>query len=405
MHSADLFPFSQRARDLASRLREFMTAQVLPAEPVYREEIRSAQTAWESPPVMARLKEEARRRGLWNLFLPDAELGAGLTNVEYARLAEQLGHSLIASEACNCSAPDTGNMEVLHHYGSEAQKAAWLVPLLAGEIRSCFAMTEPDVASSDATNIACRVTRSGDGYLIEGRKWWITNALDPRCKIAIVMGLTDPSASPHSRHSMVLVPMDSPGLTVRRFLKNFGYNDAPFGHGELEFDQVRVPAGNIILGEGRGFEIAQGRLGPGRVHHCMRLIGLAERALSMLCARATARTAFGSTLADKGALRERIARARIAIDQARLLTLHTAYLMDTVGNRAARKEIAAIKVVVPRMAQDVIDEAIQAYGAAGLTDDHLLAEFFAVARSLRIADGPDAVHIETVAKLELRGKQ
>ena len=393
-------PTSDRATRLAAELRAFMDAHIYPAEPRYQAEIAQGDR-WQPVPVIEELKHEARAAGLWNLFLPDSELGAGLTNAEYAPLCEIMGRSLMAPEVFNCSAPDTGNMEVLVRYGTEAQKQQWLTPLLAGEIRSCFAMTEPEVASSDATNIRARIRRDGDEYVLSGRKWWTSGAGDPRCRICIFMGQTDPDAPKHRQQSMILVPMDAPGLRVLRMLSVFGYDDAPHGHGELVFDDVRVPADNLLLGEGRGFEIAQGRLGPGRIHHCMRLIGAAERALETMCRRVKERVAFGKPLAAQGTIRADIAESRIEIDQARLLTLHAAQLMDTAGNRGARAEIAMIKVVAPRMALRVIDRAIQAHGGAGVSSDLGLAHAWAMARTLRLADGPDEVHRETIAKLEL----
>jgi acyl-CoA dehydrogenase len=338
---------------------------------------------------------------LWNLFLPHSEHGAGLTNLEYAPLCEIMGRSHLAAEACNCSAPDTGNMEVLARYGTPAQQERWLKPLLAGEIRSGFAMTEPDVASSDATNIQSSIVRNGDQYVINGRKWWTSGAGDPRCKILIFMGKTNPQAALHSQQSMILVPMDTPGVHKIRTLNVFGYDHAPHGHAQIDFVDVRVPAENLLLGEGRGFEIAQGRLGPGRIHHCMRVIGLAERALEMLCKRAGTRVAFGKRVSDHGVTLERIAEARIMIDQARWLVLHAAYMMDTVGNRAARQQIAMIKVAAPKMACQVIDWAIQVHGAGGVCDDFILAAAYAGTRTLRLADGPDEVHREQIGKLEL----
>ncbi len=396
-----MYEYSKRAVDLGRRLTEFMDAHVYPAEPVYAEQHRAGER-WAIPPVIEELKAKARGEGLWNLFLPESDYGAGLSNLDYAPLCEIMGRSPIAPEVFNCNAPDTGNMEVLVRYGTEAQKEAWLEPLLAGEIRSCFAMTEPAVASSDATNIECRITRDGDAYVVSGHKWWITGAPDPRCRIAIVMGKTDPAAPRHLQQSMILVPMDAPGVEIIRPLTVYGYDDAPHGHAEIRFHDVRVPAENLLLGDGRGFEIAQGRLGPGRIHHCMRLIGLAERALEAMCRRVRGRVAFGKPLAEQGGIRQDIARSRIEIDQARLLTLNAADRMDAVGNKAARAEIAMIKVVAPNMALAVIDRAIQAHGAAGLSADFGLAAGYALARTLRLADGPDEVHMEAIAKLELR---
>ncbi|HEV8196759.1 MAG TPA: acyl-CoA dehydrogenase family protein [Gemmatimonadales bacterium] len=386
--------------DLTSQLLAFMEQWIYPAEAQWTAEL--AEDRRRPPPVMERLKEAARREGLWNLFLPGTEHGAGLSNLEYAPLCEILGRSLIAPEACNCSAPDTGNMEVLARYGSADQRAAWLGPLLAGEIRSCFAMTEPDVASSDATNIRTAIEREGDTYVITGRKWWTSGAADPRCRIAIVMGRTDPAAPRHLQQSMVLVPMDTPGVSVVRNLTVFGYDDAPHGHAEVIFDRVRVPRTNLLLGEGRGFEIAQGRLGPGRMHHCMRMIGLAERALELMCRRVTARVAFGKPLAEQGTIRADIANSRIEIEQARLLVLRAAALLDQGGNQTVRGEIAMIKVAAPGMALAVLDRAIQAHGGAGVCQDTFLAAAWAQARALRIFDGPDEVHREAIAKLELK---
>jgi acyl-CoA dehydrogenase len=396
-----LFPVSPRARDLRDRVAAFMEAHVHPAEAAYEAELDAAPTRWSVPPVMEALKAKARAEGLWNLFLPRREVPDALTNLEYAMICEVMGRSPIGAEPFNCSAPDTGNMETLLRYGTDEQKARWLEPLLAGEIRSCFAMTEPDVASSDATNIRTAIRREGDAYVIDGRKWWTSGAMDPRCRIAIVMGLTDPDGPKHRRQSMVLVPMDAPGVRVLRPLTVFGYDDAPHGHAEVAFEGVRVPASNVLLGEGRGFEIAQGRLGPGRIHHCMRLIGLAERALETLCRRALDRSTFGHRIADHGVTRHWIAESRMEIDQARLLTLQAARMMDEVGNKAARAEIAMIKVVAPNVAQRVVDRAIQVCGGAGVAQDFHLAYAFARARVLRLADGPDEVHRETVAKVEL----
>jgi len=392
---------SDRVRALEDKLRRFMADEVYPAEAVFHEQLAASATRWAIPPVMEALKKKARAEGLWNLFLPNHPGVPGLTNLEYAPLCEIMGGSPIAPEAFNCSAPDTGNMEVLARYGTPAQKSRWLEPLLAGEIRSCFAMTEPAVASSDATNIACTIRPDGDDYVIDGRKWWTSGALDPRCKIAIVMGRSNPDAPRHAQQSMILVPMDTAGVEVVRPLHVFGYDDAPHGHAEVLFRAVRVPKENVLLGEGRGFEIAQGRLGPGRIHHCMRLIGLAERALAAMCKRAEERVAFGRTLAEQGALRHDIARSRIEIDQARLLTLDAAHAMDTAGNKESRKAIAMIKVVAPNMALAVVDRAIQVHGGAGVSQDYPLAYAWASARTLRLADGPDEVHLESIAKQEL----
>ncbi len=395
------FEHSSKVKDLQARLAAFMTAHVYPNEKRFLDEIDQGDR-WQPAAVVEELKVKARGEGLWNLFLPDSEYGAGLTNSEYAPLCEIMGRSTpFAPEIFNCSAPDTGNMEVLVRYGTAEQKQQWLVPLLAGDIRSCFAMTEPDVASSDATNIQSTIARDGDGYVISGRKWWISGAGDPRCRIAIFMGRTNPDAPKHQQQSMILVPMDSPGVTVKRMLPIFGFDDAPHGHAEVSFDNVRVPARNLLLGEGRGFEIAQGRLGPGRIHHCMRLIGIAERALELMRARVKSRVAFGRPLADQGTIRAHIAESRMEIDQARLLTLRAAWLMDTSGNKAARSEIAQIKVVAPRMALRVLDRAIQAHGGAGVSEDFPLARAWAHARILRLADGPDEVHVEAIAKVEL----
>jgi acyl-CoA dehydrogenase len=390
---------SPRAADLRARLLAFMDEHVYPNESAWLAEI--AAERWRPTRVMEDLKARARAAGLWNLFLPESEYGAGLTNLEYAPLCEIMGRSPMAPEVFNCSAPDTGNMEVLVRYGTADQKRRWLEPLLAGEIRSCFAMTEPGVASSDATNLQATIVRDGDHWVVNGRKWWTSGAGDPRCRISIVMGHTDPAAPRHRQHSMILVPMDAPGVTVERMLTVFGYDDAPHGHGEVTYDDVRVPADHILLGPGRGFEIAQGRLGPGRIHHCMRLIGLAERALEATCRRAASRVAFGRPLAEQGTVRAAIADSRIELDQARLLVLAAAHLMDTVGNKAARGEIAMIKVVAPATALRVLDRAIQVHGGAGVSQDTFLAYAWAQARTLRLADGPDEVHREAVAKLEL----
>lgn len=393
-------PLSDRARELLDQVMAFMDEHVYPNEARFHEEI-AAGDRWQPVPVLEEAKAAARERGLWNLFLPESELGAGLTNYEYAHLCEQMGRSPMAPEAFNCSAPDTGNMEVLVRYGTDEHRRRWLEPLLAGEIRSSFAMTEPAVASSDATNICSTITRDGGEYVINGRKWWTSGIGDPRCRILIFMGKTDPSAPRHRQQSMILVPRDAPGVKVLRLLSVFGYDHAPHGHGEVEFDAVRVPASNLLLGEGRGFEIAQGRLGPGRIHHCMRCIGVAERALELMCERAKGRVAFGTTLAEKGSLREDVARSRMEIDQARLLTLHAAHKMDTVGNKEARNEIAEIKVVAPNVTQRVLDRAIQAHGGMGVCQDTLLPHWWAANRTLRLADGPDQVHMEAIAKREL----
>jgi acyl-CoA dehydrogenase len=395
-----LFSFSERALELRDRVRRFMTDRVLPAEARFASET-EGERRWTTPPILEELKAEARAQGLWNLFLPDSPFGAGLSNLDYAILAEEMGRVTWAPEIFNCNAPDTGNMEVLIRYGTEAQKARWLEPLLAGEIRSCFAMTEPAVASSDATNIETRISRDGDDYVINGRKWWTTGAMNARCEIAILMGKNDPDAPRHQQQSMILVPMKSKGIEIVRGLTTLGFDEPPHGHAEVVFDNVRVPAENMLLGEGRGFEIAQGRLGPGRIHHCMRLIGLAERALEAMCVRAGQRVAFGKRLLDQGVIRQQIALSRLEIDQARLLTLAAAHKMDVGGNKAARMEIAMIKVAAPRMAQSVLDRAIQVHGGAGLSQDFFLGYAFTAARILRIADGPDEVHLETIAKTEL----
>jgi len=398
-----MFEQSEKTKALLARLQAFMDENVYPNEAAYYAQQAAMKDKWQPVPIAEEVKQKAKAAGLWNLFLPESRHGAGLTNLEYAPLCEVMGRVFWASEVFNCSAPDTGNMETLERYGTEAQKKQWLVPLLEGEIRSCFSMTEPDVASSDATNIKTSIVRDGDSYVINGRKWYSSGVGDPRCKLLIVMGKTDPDgADRHKQQSMVLVPIDSPGVKILRFLPNLGYYDEPHGHGEVVYDNVRVPADSILLGEGRGFEIAQGRLGPGRIHHCMRLIGLAEVALEKMCKRALTRKAFGKALAEHGVTLERIANARIMIDQNRLLTLRAAYRMDTVGNKEARKEIGMIKVAATNMACQVIDWAMQLHGAAGMTDDFGLAYAYSRARSLRFADGPDEVHREQIAKLELR---
>ena len=394
------FARSPRATDLGARLIAFMDQHVFPNEATFHAQV--AANRWQPTAIVEELKAKARAEGLWNLFLPVSHRGAGLTNLEYAPLCEIMGRSPIGSEPFNCSAPDTGNMEVLERYGADEHKARWLEPLLNGDVRSAFAMTEPDVASSDATNIQASIIKDGDSYVINGRKWWTSGAGDPRCKILIVMGRSNPGAPAHLQQSMILVPTDTPGVKIERMLTVFGYDDAPHGHGEVSFTNVRVPASSILLGEGRGFEIAQGRLGPGRIHHCMRLIGVAERALELMCRRVHQRVAFGKRLADQGTIRRDIADSRIEIDQARLLTFQAAHLMDTVGNKAARAEIAMIKVVAPNVALRVLDRAIQAHGGMGVSQETFLAYAWAQSRTLRLADGPDEVHRESVAKLELR---
>ncbi len=393
------FEYSEKTKELQKRLQRFMDDHIYPNEQRFHEEVE--RDRWKPTKIVEELKPKARAAGLWNLFLPDDSDGAGLTNLEYAPLCEIMGRCHWAPEVFNCSAPDTGNTEVLARYGSPEQKEKWLKPLLAGEIRSCFAMTEPDVASSDATNIASSIVRDGNEYVINGRKWWTSGAGDPRCKIAIFMGKTDPSAATHKQQSMILVPMDTPGVKIERLLRVFGYDHAPHGHAEVTFKNVRVPATNMLLGEGRGFEIAQGRLGPGRIHHCMRCIGVAERALEIMCKRVQSRVAFGKPLAEQGTIRADIAASRIEIEQARLLTLKAAHMMDTVGNKAARAEIAMIKIVAPNVALKVLDRAIQAHGGAGVSDDTFLAAAWAGVRTLRLADGPDEVHAESIARLEL----
>lgn len=383
-----------------------MEEHIYPNERLYEQQLNEQPSRWSAvPPIMEELKEKARQAGLWNLFLPESEYGAGLTNVEYAPLCEIMGRSIIGPEAFNCGAPDTGNMEVLVRYGTPEQKEKWLKPLLNGDIRSCFSMTEPDVGSSDATNIQCSIVREGDEYVINGRKWWSSGAGDPRCKIAIVMGKSDFTASKYEQQSMILVPLNTPGVKIERMLPVFGYDHAPHGHAEIHYDNARVPASNMLLGEGKGFDIAQGRLGPGRIHHCMRLIGAAERALEELCKRIQSRSTFNKLLSQQGVIQEWVAESRIEIEQARLLTLKAAYMMDTVGNKKARKEIAMIKVMAPAMALKVIDRAIQAFGAAGVSEDTPLAALWANARTLRLADGPDEVHKAQLARLELKSYQ
>ena len=395
------FEHSAKVQELQKRLLAFMDEHVYPSEKAWHEEIATG-NRWQPTAVIERLKPKAREAGLWNLFLPDREHGAGLTNLEYAPLCEIMGRAPMAPEVFNCAAPDTGNMEVLAQYGTKEQQERWLKPLLAGEMRSCFAMTEPDVASSDATNIQASIVRDGEHYVVNGRKWWSSGAGDPRCKIAIFMGKTNPKAEPHRQQSMILVPFDTPGVNVKRMLSVFGYDHAPHGHAEVTYENARVPVSNLLLGEGRGFEIAQGRLGPGRIHHCMRLIGLAERALELMCRRVKKRVAFGKPIAEQGTIRADIADSRIEIEQARLLTLKAAAMMDTAGNKSARAEIAMIKVVAPNMALRVLDRAIQAHGGGGVSGDFPLAEAWASARTLRLADGPDEVHRESVAKIELK---
>jgi len=397
------FDFSPKVQDLRKQVSQFMEDYVYPNEKTFEDQLNSGPDRWQIPPIIEELKEKSKAAGLWNLFLPESEYGYGLTNLEYAPLSEIMGRVHWGSEVFNCSAPDTGNMEVLSRYGTPEQQKEWLEPLLAGKIRSCFAMTEPAVASSDATNIESRIVRNGDEYVINGRKWWSSGMGDPRCKILIFMGKTDPdNPNRYLQQSQILIPRDTPGVKILRMLSVFGYDDAPHGHAEVEFKDVRVPASNMILGEGRGFEIAQGRLGPGRIHHCMRLIGQAERALEKMCTRAKSRTAFGKLVSERTVTLERIAEARIRIEQARLLTLKAAHMMDTVGNKAARAEIAMIKVAAPNMALQVIDWAMQAHGGGGVAEDFGLARAYASARTLRFADGPDEVHRNQIGRLELR---
>jgi acyl-CoA dehydrogenase len=398
-------PPSAKAVEIGERVKAFLDEHIIPAEHVYHRQLDEGPDRWTVPPIMDELKAKAKKAGLWNLFLPKKHFPDSLTNLEYASICETMGRSPIGGEPFNCSAPDTGNMETLILYATAEQKKQWLEPLMSGEIRSAFAMTEPAVASSDATNIRSSIKRDGDHYVINGRKWWTSGAPDKRCKIMIFMGQTAPSAEKHKQQSMVLVPMDAPGVTMMRSLSVMGYDDAPHGHGEVDFKDGRVPVSNILLGEGRGFEIAQGRLGPGRIHHCMRTIGLAERTLDSLCQRAMSRTAFGKTIAEQGVTRQWIAESRMEIDQSRLLTLYAAHMMDTVGNKEARREIAMIKVVAPKMAQKLVDRAIQVHGAGGVSQDFPLAYAYARTRTMRIVDGPDAVHEEAVARLELRKYQ
>ncbi len=397
-----LYEPSDRTKKLLNELNEFMDAYVYPNEHKHHEQVEQAENRWAPTPIMEELKAKAKSAGLWNLFLPESERGAGLTNLEYAHLCEVMGRSHMAPEVFNCSAPDTGNMETIERYGNEEQKEKWLKPLLEGEIRSCFSMTEPNVASSDATNIGTEIRREGDEYVINGKKWWSSGAMTTTTKIAIVMGKTDPTAEKHKQQSMILVPLDAPGVEIVRALHVFGYDHAPHGHAEVHYNNVRVPVSNILLGEGRGFEIAQGRLGPGRIHHCMRTIGVAERALELMCERANAREAFGRPLVEFDSIRKDIARSRLEIEQARLMTLKAAHMMDTVGNKVARQEIAMIKVIAPNMALKVLDRAIQVHGGAGVSQDTFLAAAWASVRTLRLADGPDEVHLDSIAKMELK---
>ena len=396
-----LFENTDKGKSYYSRVLEFVETHIIPNEQLFSQQVDEGDR-WQPVPILEELKGVAKEAGLWNMFLPESELGAGLTNLEYAPIAELMGKYPITAEAMNCSAPDTGNMEVLVRYGTEELRERWLKPLLAGEIRSAFCMTEPAVASSDATNIESRIKRDGDEYVINGRKWWSSGAGDPRCKVFIFMGKTDPDAPRHKQQAMVVVPRDTPGVTIMRTLSVFGYDHAPHGHAEIDFKDVRVPADHLLLGEGRGFEIAQGRLGPGRIHHCMRCVGVAERALELMCRRVRERVAFGQRLADMGTIRQHIARSRIEIDSTRLMVLNAAHLMDTVGNKEARREIAAIKVMAPQMTLDVIDRAIQAHGAMGVCQDTFLARAWASQRTLRLADGPDEVHLAQIGRLELR---
>jgi acyl-CoA dehydrogenase len=398
------FAFDARTEELRSALLEFMDSHIYPAEPVFRDQAEAMENPWDRPPIVDELKAEARKRGLWNLFLPHSSFGAGLSNLQYAPLAEITGHSpAIAPEALNCAAPDTGNMELLAMFGTPLQQDRWLVPLLEGEIRSVFSMTEPDVASSDASNIATRIERDGDYYVITGRKWWSSGAMSPRCKVAILMGVTNPDADPYHRQSMILVPTDTPGVQIKRSMSVFGYADGPEGgHAEIMYDHVRVPADHLLGEEGSGFALAQARLGPGRIHHCMRALGMAERALELMCRRVLGRVAFGRPLAEQGVIQEWIAESRIRIEQVRLLVLKTAWLIDTVGVQGARTEVSAIKVAAPAAARWVIDRAIQAHGGGGVSQDFPLASLYASARALQLADGPDEVHLRQVARRELR---